>query len=495
MRERPGSLEGKSTATRSRIAYLLVLLCPSQSSLAAPRQDEAFEQVRREVKERTGSTLRWRPAPSKPVTEASLQTPVSEKMTLEDVLQVAALRNPSLQATYQELGIARGDLIQAGLLENPSLQAQWRFPDDDTDDDLGDNTELIITQNVLDFSLRKFRRRVAAAEYEQARFRVGAEVLELLFEVKSAFFELQGAQKMLSRQESVLELAEAAAELSQRQRDVGNISPLDLAVHQAAYQQARIDIIRLQADVIKARESLARLMGLTGTTHEWSVAGEFPDLPSDNPELDVLEAMALSRRLDLAAARIQVVIFERQLDLTRASIIPAVNLGVSTERDPEGIRVTGPTLALDLPLFDRKQGTRHRQRSEIERSRQQVKELEQRILADVRIGFNRLVTARHVAESYRAALLPLQGEIVNQSQLQYNFMLVGVYELLQARQNQIRAHRDSIQALTDYWMARASLERSLGTQLSVASTLSASEVDSPRSSAQSHSKRLSGGGH
>jgi cobalt-zinc-cadmium efflux system outer membrane protein len=44
-------------------------------------------------------------------------------------------------------------------------------------------------------------------------------------------------------------------------------------------------------------------------------------------------------------------------------------------------------------------------------------------------------------------------------------MLTGVFQLLLARQNQIDAQRQSIEALRDYWLARTALEKAVGGRL------------------------------
>ena len=41
-------------------------------------------------------------------------------------------------------------------------------------------------------------------------------------------------------------------------------------------------------------------------------------------------------------------------------------------------------------------------------------------------------------------------------------MLLGVYQLIQAKQAEFEAYRDSIEALRDYWIARSDLERAIG---------------------------------
>jgi cobalt-zinc-cadmium efflux system outer membrane protein len=48
----------------------------------------------------------------------------------------------------------------------------------------------------------------------------------------------------------------------------------------------------------------------------------------------------------------------------------------------------------------------------------------------------------------------LRERIVNETQLHYNAMQQGVFELLRAREQQIRAAVAYIETLRDYWLAR-----------------------------------------
>ena len=62
-------------------------------------------------------------------------------------------------------------------------------------------------------------------------------------------------------------------------------------------------------------------------------------------------------------------------------------------------------------------------------------------------------------------MIPLRERLVAESQRFYNFMLIGVYQLLQAKQDEIAAYRGYIEAVRDYWVARSDLERAVGGRL------------------------------
>jgi outer membrane protein, heavy metal efflux system len=136
-----------------------------------------------------------------------------------------------------------------------------------------------------------------------------------------------------------------------------------------------------------------------------------------------------------------------------------------TQREPDGERVTGPEISLPIPIFDLGHARVARARHELRASRQRYQALRQQAEADVRLAHADMAAARKRFEHYRDNVLPLRQRIVQQSQLHYNAMLLGVFELLEAKQNEIDAGREYVEALTDYWTARAELERAVGGRL------------------------------
>ena len=65
----------------------------------------------------------------------------------------------------------------------------------------------------------------------------------------------------------------------------------------------------------------------------------------------------------------------------------------------------------------------------------------------------------------QTSLIPAAADLVRHSQLEYNAMLIGVFDLLRARQEQVEAGGSYIEALRDYWVARVELERAIGGEL------------------------------
>src|SRR5438093_992321 len=66
-----------------------------------------------------------------------------------------------------------------------------------------------------------------------------------------------------------------------------------------------------------------------------------------------------------------------------------------------------------------------------------------------------------------ASRLPeLPGGEVSTSQLESRAIQLGPFQLLQAKQEEVKTGADSVEALRDYWVARAELEKAVGGSLS-----------------------------
>ncbi len=293
--------------------------------------------------------------------------------------------------------------------------------------------------------------------------------LHLAKEVRSAYYTLLADEQMLEMRRTVAQATGAAAELAVRQFEAGTLKQLDVANQQGFHYQAKLDMARTDIQIIAGREHLNRLMGIWGTDTTWKLPGRLPELPPSEIPLEHVEALAVSQRLDLAAARHTAEAVAFSLVLTKKfRYFSVFEFGIDTEHDaPDRINLTGPHLSLGLPIFDQRQAAIARLEAQLRQSQQQLSALAIDIRSEVREMRDRLLAARNIVKYYQDVILPLRQQIVDESQRYYNGMLIGVYELLLAKQNQINAGREYIDALRDYWITRSDLEYAVGGRLIV----------------------------
>ena len=127
--------------------------------------------------------------------------------------------------------------------------------------------------------------------------------------------------------------------------------------------------------------------------------------------------------------------------------------------------LTGPTLRLELPLFNQGQARVAKGQAELRRAERKLEALAIGIRSDVRALHDKLAAMREAARFYQSEIVPTRRAITAGMLLHYNGMLVGNYELFLTRAEQIEAEHKAIESLRDYWTTRAELERTVGGNL------------------------------
>jgi cobalt-zinc-cadmium efflux system outer membrane protein len=242
---------------RAKSASILLLIGVTGCATIRPRA--GFDDVERLMASRTSGQVAWKDGADGAVEERVRELLASE-LTPDAAVQLALLNSPALLATYERLGIAQADLVQAGLLPNPVIHASVRFAVSGP----GPGAELSLLQDVIGMLVIPLRKRVAAAEFEVAKLEVAQTVIDLVTDVKAAFYALQGAQQMVELRRIVAETTQLSADIARRQHEAGNVTDLDLANEQTLAAQAKIDLAQAEAEALAGREELNALLGLWG---------------------------------------------------------------------------------------------------------------------------------------------------------------------------------------------------------------------------------------
>ena len=453
----------------------------------------SFDSVADIVTARSGVEAAWpRTATEEDAAEQAAERLLAGPLDDRAAAQIALLRNRELLAEIEELGIARADYAQATRIANPGLHAFRRTPNEGS----GTNVEWTIVQDVLDVLVQPARKRLAAVELEAAKLRLGQTMLDLVAEARIAFFELVAGEETSDRAVIVHDLTAAAAELARRQRDAGNLEVREVALFEAADAQALVDLTRAQLDEGEARERLNVLLGLSGSAADWKASLHLPPLPAADPDPAGLERRAIEQRLDIGAARFGVDLVGRALALKRGTrFFPVgIEVGLNQEKDTDGTRLRGPQLAIALPIFDTGAASIARLEAEQRRAQRQLEQLAIEIRSEVRLARDRLIGSRALVETHEGTLLPKRREVLEQTLLHYNMMLLGVYDLLLARREETEAGQAATAARRDYWIARVRLERAVGGELAdLAAPAVATPGDGSPTSTPEHTHPSTGG--
>ena len=451
---------------RFAFAAAAVFLAGCASTSPAP----AFKDVSQATIERGAHPIRWDQNTAEDAQAAkAVDDLLAKELTVDSAVQVALLSSPRLRTTFEELSISQAELVQAGLLKNPVFsfgRTAW------DGEHIAPNFFATVEQDFLDIVTMPMRKQVAATELEATKLEVGDAVLKLAAEVRSAYFMALAAEQVAAMRRLINDAAEASAELARRQYDAGNTNDLTLNSELGLASTTRLERKRSEGEAAVAREHLNKLMGLWGTRTGWRMTARLPDLPPAEVSLERLESIAIEKRLDVAAARREVQALDYATSMAKTTRwTGVVNISVEAGRLRGTQRIAfGPSVTLEIPLFDQRQAAIARLEAFKRQAENNLLALAIDARSDVRASRVRLTTARGVVEEYGKGLVPLRENIVRFSQQQYDAMLLGVYQLIQAKQSEFDVYREYIEALRDYWIARSDLERAVGTRLKEATT-------------------------
>ena len=219
-----------------RIGWV-VLLFFGLTGCASVDLKAGFPEVSAAVEERAATKIVWnRGTELDKEAEARLRALQQKKLTADDAVQIAMLSNRDLQAIYTELGVAQADLVQVGLFRNPILDAAVQFPLSGIRPDI----QLSVILSFLDALYVPLRKRVAAAQFEEAKLRVTGAVLDFALQVRTAFYGHQTNEQMLELRQSIVQALTASFEVSRRLHEAGNITDLDLARDRALMEASKL---------------------------------------------------------------------------------------------------------------------------------------------------------------------------------------------------------------------------------------------------------------
>jgi cobalt-zinc-cadmium efflux system outer membrane protein len=420
-------------------------------------KEAGFSDVRADVEQRTGQRVQWnRQSADDRAVDSAVRELLAAGLTTDRAVQVALLNNRTLQATYEDLGVAQAEVVQAGLLKNPVFNGDLKFSVDGG----GTKVELAVVQDFLDVFMIPLRKRAAEDAFAAAKLRVTGTVVDLATQARAAYYAHQAAEQTVELRQTVVAAAEASYDLARRLREAGNITDLDLASERVTYEQAKVDLAAAEADELDIRERLNIVMGLWGPNTQWTSEKRLADVPAEPPKVEDVERVAVRNSLDLAVERNEVQRLARVYGIRRSfALLPEAEVGAAAERELEGGWAVGPAFALPLPLLDQGQAATASARAQLERARQQYVATAVEVRSAARAARNRLLAAHARANYYRQVIVPLRHRVTEQTQRQYNAMQVGAFQLLQAKRDEVEAGAAYIDALRVYWIARNQLDQ------------------------------------
>jgi outer membrane protein TolC len=387
----------------------------------------------------------------------SVRRLLSRTLSAEAAVQIALLNNKGLQAAYNELALAETDLVQESLPPNPVFSVS-RIAGDGASE-----VERQVVGDILALATLPFRSDIARDRFRQAQLRAALATLRLAADVRRTYIRAVAANEIVVLLTDAKSTAESAAQLAVKLGETGSINKLDQAREQVFYAETTADLATARQSATSARERLARLMGLWDGGLDFRLPNQLPPLPRRPLALPSIEVDAVSHRIDLQIARLELMALAKSLRLTEATrFVTLLDLaGISRRtQDPEGapFRERGFDVLFQIPIFD---GGEVRVRQATETYNLAFNRLTERavnVRSGARDAYRVYRSTYDIASHYQREILPLRKIVTEEMQLRFSSMQVDIFALLTEARQRLASLRGAIDAKQKFFLAQAELQ-------------------------------------
>lgn len=400
-------------------------------------------------------------------------------LTPEAAVQIALLNNRALQAAYNTLGASEAEMVQAGLPPAPTLTLAHL-----TGDEL--EIERQLAQDLLALLTLPRRREIAEDKFRADQARAVEATLMTAMEARRAFFRAVAAKEAIAFLEQSRSSAETSSELAKKLGETGALPKLGQARQHAFYADVSGELALARLRARSEQEKLNRALGLWGDELSYRLPDKLPKLPSRPRTAETIETDAVSMRIDLRVARMELDVLAKQYGLTHATRFIDVLEVSALNRDEHRPGTTtnyalgpGPTLiksetptvektersgydiSFQIPIYDFGETKTRLAEQNYLRAVNLLIDKAVNVRADARNAYQTYRGAYDIARYYEKSVIPLRQTISEQTQLNYNGMLSDLFELLTDARERISANLQSIEAKRDFWLADVDLHASV----------------------------------
>lgn len=420
-------------------------------------QQEAFGVLQRQ----TGKPVVWiQTQEEREHLDAAVRELLASDLGEEDAVRIALINSRTLQQTYSEVGIAHAELVQAGLMSNPLLGYSVGRGGGVT------TSKMSVEFAFLDLLWIPLRRELGGLALEETQLRVGDEVLRTVREVRKSYVNLRVAEETLSLQKQLVSSSEAAYQLALRQYTAGNLPKRSMLKIEDSYRHTRLESLRVGREFATAREMFNRLLGLYGDQTRYRLSAKAVDVGEDIGPMERFEQLAIEKRLDIAAAKKRVDYAAKEAGYTQKTrLLSELSIEGEREKTTGEDRFDTVGFRLPIPLFDTGQGRMALTQTRYNQSAHALYALAVDVRSEAREAYAAARYTYDAAREYRDAIVPANEAILRETQLHYNGMLDGIYELLEDQRRFTEAKMAALVSAGDYRKAQADLMYTIGSDI------------------------------
>lgn len=354
------------------------------------------------------------------LTSLSLQAQDTLRVSLRQADSLLLARNLSLVVSRFEIDRAVALKAQAKLFNNPELSTEWNLYNPSASKwlDVGGRGQKILQleqvfriagQRNLSIRLAEEEKRITESEYlELAR--------SLRYQLHVSYYRYHFLGKAITNIQSQLALLKSLIDIYSDQYRKGNISLQELTRLNTTYFTISNQVSEVQQELASLQGALQVLLAENMIVVPTEADSETPDISLMT--LDELAEQGVRNRPEMRTIESMVVQNRLKHDLARREAFPDLTAGFVYDQSGSFVdNYTAVTLGLQIPIFNRNQGTRRATAIGVHQAEALLQSREQQIRSEVRTAWNVYHILREqyaaVGENYEDELQLLSEGLVN----------------------------------------------------------------------------------
>ena len=425
-------------------------------------------------------------------TNTSLPGWITRPLSLTDCLNIALQQNATILKAGNDLDAQYGVVVQTRAVALPQVQATGQYKDTDPHaiESLSDpgvfsftpphqnwNSGIQIVQSIYEGGKMVAALRAASVTKQQALAQYQTVIADTLLGARVAYYDVLLAAQQITVHEASVNLLQKELEDQQRRYDAGTVPHFNVLRAEVAVANERPALIRARNDYRIAKNNLSNLLGYNLPREIWEdIPLNLTDMLDAAPyQVDLPAAIqqALARRTELVAVRKTAELQRLNVVNAKAGYKPTVQVfagygwynaqytqPVELDHDIHGWNAGGQ---LSWDIFDGMltHGKVVQARALYEKSKTDVDDKGRQIELEVRTAYSDFIEAREVLDSQQK-VQEQADEALREARARAEAGTSTQLDVLDAETSLTQARTTQIQALHDYAVARARLERAIG---------------------------------
>lgn len=408
------------------------------------------------------------------------------RLTIEQALELAFKQNPDIKAALAQVEKSRGGLNEARANFNPRFNAEvthirqgpqvsFVVPNGPRVDIVQEHNTTAVLSFLLPIDVSRklsYVNDIAKYQFQLDYLSLLAVSQKLIYDVKSAYYELLRAQAQEEVAQAAVEVAKERLKDANARYSAGTAPKFDVMRAEVDVANLSQQLIRARSRVAMARAALNRVLGMD-VNAPTEVASVDVAVDQIKPDLDFDRQIkeAYAKRPEIRSGETLLDLARKNVKLKRTDILPSL---AATANYNYTFRVAGfsrsneswtALLNLNVPIWDGgvTKSRVDQANADLQKSRESLESIKLSVALDVknailalRDGLERIATAEKNVQ--------LAEEALRLANVRYNAGVSTMVELSDAELALTQARTEYVNARYDCAVALAALERATGSQ-------------------------------